>query len=481
VNKLEEQLRLSRMTEVAGLQPPTGGWEAISTQLQDDPIDKTDEKETPIMTNPRWWIIDLSLVLLFGGLAFSSVSPANADREPTSIVADAQLFQGAVPEIAETSLALKEAPMPTLEARNVTPVTGEGVRKNTTSEAFATDEPSLAAVEAAANSSEAEEKPDDVVSIQGVEQIEELPSVDANREVMSALTPIILKTGSESLFAGGVKPAKLTSLISSEAVEMLFVGNEILPISNRPASFTSLPSIVVSSETEFNRKRKLKIRPQIELHASLSGHYLKDFRGSNLYDRDVTTGGIERLFILPSGETLPVSYRQPDLSSNFRSSGRLDFGISRQSRSGFLFRLATGLYYSTNDRPSKDFNEVTGTEVREDFYERRFIIPLEVGLQYTFRKRHRFRPFLGLNLVRYLHNDAVQRTSFFDAQTGSEGLIAQLTSKGVNVEDLDFSITTGFQYKLTRRWSGGVTLYAHTQGSYLIESPFGVEVRYSLK
>lgn len=496
VNKLEEELRKSRRTENPDLQPPAEGWAAISKRLQEAGVAATPGQsggETPPgVGGAGWaWPTVIGGILLAAGLFYGSYALGAdkgekdaelmirtevlaADPEDTRIepepIADKNAKEADKLVATDSKLVITQEEVP---ASSINLVGQEGSEKKA--------DPILANPQP--------KRSDGVIAIPTIPtkklaevQLPERESVEPARSVAEVENaPVqIEKNGAEP--EGNASPGLLTAGPAKSLEEVVLpLKANLFRVADKQESFGHLPAISSPVLPEYSRNGKLKVRPELQLHASLSGHYVKGYEQSLFFDRDVGTGGVGRLFILPSGEAVPANFRSTDIVSNFRKSIRLDIGINRQTSSGFLWRVSTGLYYSINSRPSDNFEGVANTEIRQDYYARRFIIPLETGLQFTFRKRKRFRPYLGINIVSYLHNDSVERTSFFDGQTQEEGLVGQFASVGITPEDLDISFSTGFQYKLTQQWSAGLSLYAHAQGNYFIESPFGIEVRYSLK
>lgn len=510
MKKIEKQLRQSRQNGIPGLQPPAGGWEAINARINDNPANvsttATPNTGKGFVANLSWvsWLVSFVGLVLLGGLlvslitdpspventALATVAPATTTEQAAARPAGETTATLAQPQEPSTSVAAAEETAEVAPVPPKTNVDGPLSPAKPETPKAARNRPGILA-----------NKPANATTEEGTEN--KLPTANApvtdkadgpvGDKLATAPSPRAAGTPNPPVAPneGGITvlpPADqaLTKLPAGEGATSAALAVTELPFSMSSlsvpaAEFGALPAIIVGPAPERNRNGKLRARPEFQVSAGLSGHHLRGFNNSRFYSRDVTTGGADRLFVLPSGEALPVRFNRSDLNNNLRRSIRFDVGINRQFSSGFLARAKLGVYYATNDRASDDFEQVTGSLVREDYYERRFIAPLELGFQYTFRKRFRFRPYLGVNYVLYVANNSVQRTTFFDAQTQSQGLIGQFESRGVSFADRDFSLTAGFQYKLTDKISAGLSLYVHSQSAYFIESPFGLEVRYSLK
>lgn len=495
VNKLEEQLRNSRETSMTGLYPPEGGWDAISTRLATGAT-AGGEVISGSTGSAVWkWLLGSCSLVALAALVYALALPTenkfsgpeivptesrslatlndtSTGKEETAVTKDLMVTGDVVAENAAPN-KLNQEKSPAESKVAVKPATAGTAEITTTQRNQVNRQASTSAAELAG---------------EGRQRTEETTTEDirtpTSKAVEEETTNERLASGAENTIAP--LPRKDQSVVeSSKAKTPLFAVPALVQrtemLTPEEPSFGELPEIVVPDFPTFKRNGKPRVRPEFQLHGSLSGHYVADARGSRFYTRNTSTGGAGRLFVLPSGEPVPVNFLRSDTESNIRRSVRLDVGISRQFGSGFLVRAATGVYHSTNGRRQSDFNLIELPEVREDFYERRFIVPLELGFQYTFRKRYRFRPYVGVNVVRYLHYDAVQLISFRDPQTQGVGVASLLRSQGVARNDMDYSLTTGFQYKVSDRLSVGLALYLHSQLSFFIENPFGIEVRHSLK
>lgn len=201
----------------------------------------------------------------------------------------------------------------------------------------------------------------------------------------------------------------------------------------------------------------------------------------NFYSRDFTPSS-PRTFVMPSGESFSGWYSGGQSFSSFKANSfYFRSGISRQTGDGFYFSAELGAYKGYSRRRSDDYEQVGRDEIRLDADRKEFMLTYSIGMQYTFLKRHRFRPYLGVQGLGFLYYYGQNETTFFDGQTQTAGLERRFTTRQYFLDAFDFALLAGFQYKFTQRFSVGVSLFANGGYDYFLEAPVGVEVRYSLK
>lgn len=520
VNKLEKELTLSRATEIPGLTPPAGGWEAVQKKLNTGASAPAGPPGPTTLIAKPWWLLSLAAISLAmaayltlsagenpqlsalnaaaqvaaRSATTTTVSPSSRSANHTDEVVPAGTSVPTGSNTPELSTAsAPETGKPTPDAAAIAANTAERRSADNQSPARVTNSPNGTdnqpagslpapppATDAAGDTNKPNPGPKTTISGGETPVMNNAPLAPGKDEADASATPNEAPETPTDESASDKKYIEIPgeSRASQPALTSL-PAHDIAPLRS-DATYRPKPAFPASPSV-YSKNGKLKVRPETQVHGGISGHYMRSFQNSRFYSRDVSTGGASRLFVLPNGEALPVRFRESELRNNLRRNVRLDVGISRQTSSGFLFRAIAGFYYGTDSRAEDDFGSVTGLRVREDYYRRELAVPVELGIQYTFNKRHRFRPYLGVNLVGYLHYSGVERYTFFDAQTQSSGLVSEFRSNGVEFGEMDISLTAGFQYKFTQRLSAGLNLYAHGGGSYFLESPFGFEVRYSLK
>ena len=282
-------------------------------------------------------------------------------------------------------------------------------------------------------------------------------------------TPAGVVANDASGFAAVPRPSAIVALTTTPF--------DPLAVEMRPVVAPALTPVVPPA---YDRRGRLRVAAETQVFGNVSGHYVRDFRRSRLYTTDLGGQSPSRTFVRPNGETVPVRFQNSDSGvDNYRRTLRLDAGILRQFSSGFAARAKLGLYYATNERLGGS-DAVSGTTVREDFYARRFMVPFEVSLQYTLRKRKRFRPYVGVGLGTVLAYDGVERLTFKESGA-APALISELRVRGIERITADIVLEAGFQYRINDRWSAGLATYANGQSNYFIENPYGLEVRYSLR
>jgi len=531
VNKLEEQLRASRRTEVPGLQPPAGGWEAISGQL-------TAEAGTGASTAAGSatakavlikWLTGLGGLLVIVAATFY-VATTGTDSD-TSPVTHTELV-GSVPENNGTAISAandlntenqitRDATAGTVPDRSPAPrkATAVTIKTGTNTERSAaarnkntTSDPRPAAGVKTSNDDDFDATKA-VPSVSGIDQSKRSVGNSRNspgRQTQpGGVTQPIRKTTTVSLPAPdttnspatGTAPRTVTPPPGTpeSAVNDLTPGDN----STEPASITSvkplfskripvlrtidlladnleamlpLPTNVPDERT---RRGKPKARKEWQLHGSISGNRSTLF-SDQIFER-VAAQQASRVFQLPGGDTVYGGFRRTARSNNIRTTMRLRAGLDRQLSSGFMFRSGIGLSHTYTSVDPGQAESLAPNEIRIQDRLTEWIVPVELSVQYTFLKRHRFRPYLGIGTFSTLFYSGKERNVFTEGLTDQSGLVeGRIITEFVPLY-FDISVTAGFQYKITRDWSAGVYLWAGNDTDIFIDAPVGLEVRYTLK
>lgn len=253
--------------------------------------------------------------------------------------------------------------------------------------------------------------------------------------------------------------------------------------------FTGFESLMFfDKDNELNedgkfRKFKRPVRPSWQLHGGLQGLTGNrfSFRGSNTILRrtDNGSGGFD--ITLPDGELVNASFTGAFTNSVTRTDNFMfRVGATRQTAWGGAFRGTLG-YYHGSERQVQDFSQLGPDELAFDEEFNSSAATLELGFQYTFLRRHKFRPYLGVNSVFFLGSSWTNEQFVFDNQTGQRALVSQFDNSVRTSFWQGISVTAGFQYQLFPRLSAGAYLWGHGSVDNWIETPVGLEVRYLLK
>lgn len=156
-------------------------------------------------------------------------------------------------------------------------------------------------------------------------------------------------------------------------------------------------------------------------------------------------------------------------------------GIGRQTSWGGLWRFSAGLYHSSFRMKNDEFTDLQPNEIRTFIDNREMVVMTEVGLHYVFRRRSRFRPYVGAHAVIFPYYDGVSTLSFVEGDTGETGLVERFSSTEYFPPYIDLSLTLGFQYQLNEHLSAGAFLWVNGGADLYLDAPLGVEVRYSPK
>ncbi|NJC26737.1 hypothetical protein [Neolewinella antarctica] len=259
----------------------------------------------------------------------------------------------------------------------------------------------------------------------------------------------------------------------------------------------AMPILDTSLLSPALKRRYLKLYRQQQGRGSFKGNWQvtaslgvgstsdKDYRNYT-YTRTATPGN-GRSFILPSGEIVfterSASFRNgrdQDLTSATTLYPRL--GVARQTRRGWYFHASTGYYYNRlqlkGDNPYVGLND---DEVQLVVTSREDAVSLEFGIQYTFMRSRRFRPFLGAGLFSTLYYRGEERWDFYDANTRQQGVFRGFRSEEFFPIYPELGLTAGFQFAVTERVSVGAQLFSNGGSNVYYDAPFGAEVRYALK
>ena len=185
-------------------------------------------------------------------------------------------------------------------------------------------------------------------------------------------------------------------------------------------------------------------------------------------------------FVGDNGEVIPAEVTESWVDEGMFLSTQYRLGIARQSTWGGRFNLTAGY---ARARYRNNFDPLDGLNTNElrtytDATERSLY--LDLGFQYTFNRRGRFRPYLGAGLTTFLFYDGQNTLRFADANTQSTGLVEHLGTTQYLPLYPDFHVMAGFQYGVTERLSVGAGLWANLGSEVTIMAPFQVEARYQL-
>lgn len=190
-------------------------------------------------------------------------------------------------------------------------------------------------------------------------------------------------------------------------------------------------------------------------------------------------------FIRDNGSVLYANY--PDVGSGrnpdepYVNDKLYQLGINRLTNWGGSFRLSLGYYRTRFRLRNESFTDLQATEVRTYTDAKERSLFSEVGFQYNFFRRGRFRPYVGINATAHLYYNGFIDERFIVGATGETGLVSKFSSKEYFPIYPDFSLTVGFQYQFTDRLSAGAFVWANNGYDLLIDAPLGIEMRYSLR
>jgi hypothetical protein len=227
------------------------------------------------------------------------------------------------------------------------------------------------------------------------------------------------------------------------------------------------------------KRRRLKARPEWQLHGSISGFVGEDFDGTLAYDV-AAPGSSEIFFVRPSGGLIHVEPNAERGHSNRLEQIYLKAGVNRQTSSGFLFRSSIGLFRSKSFQIGSQ-GELMADQVEVKTAKHETIVPIELGLQYTFLRRKRVKPYAGVHLIGYLNYLGVDESYFTEGATAEEGLVSRFSSQEFIALTPDLAVTLGLQYQISSRISAGAFLWGNVGGNFFVQAPLGMEIRYSLK
>ncbi|NJC26738.1 hypothetical protein [Neolewinella antarctica] len=258
---------------------------------------------------------------------------------------------------------------------------------------------------------------------------------------------------------------------------------------------TTLPVADAEPLTVTKRRYDRLLRRQQRKH--YEGHWLVngslgigldnygDYR-NRTYTRS-TTGEGGRNFILPSGEIIFTeryfgSYYNYDNQDITRSTGIYPrIGLARQSRWGGYFHATAGYYRSRVKLRGDPYDDLADNGIQTVVTSEEDVGTLEIGFQYTFLRRHRFRPYLGFSFFNTVYYHGEERQHVYDVQTRQRGIVSGFRSKEFFPLYPEFALTAGFQFEVTKRLSLGAQIFANEGFNIFIDAPVGVEARYTLK
>ena len=232
-----------------------------------------------------------------------------------------------------------------------------------------------------------------------------------------------------------------------------------------------------------NRRKPLPpAKWQGVLSTSYGSYVSGNYGYQQLFDRGGQQDRFGENFVLPDGEIVEATYADGSyrsIDAKIRSY-LLRAGLIRQSRWGGLYQLKFG-YYRSRTNMGEPPATVTRTDQLLRYRTLRVdAITSELGIQFTFAKRHRFRPYVGFNLLAYLYYRGERTQYVYDERTDQTGLVEGYRSQETLSPSLDFALTAGFQFAVTDELSVGGFLYVNGATNYYLDAPFGIEARYTL-
>ena len=195
--------------------------------------------------------------------------------------------------------------------------------------------------------------------------------------------------------------------------------------------------------------------------------------------------GAIRNFVTTEGEVIPVRYAgndYPDRATGSRGYSQfLRGGIQRQSRWGGAVLLNVGFARQGGKVRIEDLpNAPAQAEYLVHSAYKEVALTTELGFQYTFFRRRRVRPYLGVGLINFLYYYGEEDSIGRDLATGQERLQRRFFSREYFPMYPDLTITAGLQVTVTKQLSLGVYTWANSASNIWIEAPVGIEGRFRL-
>ncbi|MEM9529263.1 MAG: hypothetical protein AAGA31_21820 [Bacteroidota bacterium] len=463
MRQLEEQLRLSRQREREGLQPPEGGWSALEAKLPE--LTPSGGAAAPVSgleggaMKSSLWLVTVgifSLVLLVASWSPWMKSKPQQEGEKPLPTTPSLLSEPKVVPFAPMSVP-EDQWQNTKEKSNQKSTVAKVTENNRTMLA------AKASVGKMAIQAISVEAPPVENTLPSTKLATELPKEKV--VITAAIKPLELETvGLED------RLPNVLSILGTNRKPAV----EVLTASAEP----HLP------EFKFSRTRKPKGRVEWQAHLSVSGTtYAYDWGVNYGRYRRATGTGFNNQFILPSGEviqTVPISNIDGQGRNVFKSA-LVRFGVDRQLHWGGTFRSSIGYFRSTYRENRNNFSELPDDEVWTTNNNVENAIPLELGFRYTFRRRKRLRSYLELNTLSMLYYRGVQNASFVDGLTQQSGLIRRYESTEYANILSGISLSAGVQYQVNPRMALSAFVWVNGDESVILEAPFGLEVRHSLR
>lgn len=243
---------------------------------------------------------------------------------------------------------------------------------------------------------------------------------------------------------------------------------------------------IVGSEQTFGKHRRPSWSAW-QLHGGVGGLIGKrnfNFGGGTIYERTESQFS-SRVITLASGEEVGLqSVGGTSEVDIFNNNLHYRFGVIRQTNWGGAYSLSLN-HYRYNERDVVDRNTLDTDQFTLDRHYKERSSFVDIGFQYTILRRHRFRPFVGLGLILGYSLKTERFDEFFVAETGETGE-DPLTSSNLSFSTpsnlAEVTVTAGFQYQLTSRWSVGAHAWGNIGWDNLfVEAPLALEARYILK
>lgn len=531
MSKLEDKLRESRRKERPDLQPPAGGWEAIQASLAVTAVAATAAGTTTTAvggtaaTTAKLSLLATALKALIGLTVLGGVTAAGWSLTTTSD--DADLSSAPSTEVRSTDNevtstdATAEDDNPGSEQANTLEVAQGQMQEevpsaNSDAPASANkdlevngDLPSPTEIRpnsgifqnvAPANAGDQAQRADSGTETGNNQSAPETNSTEnglTNTGDQSAGTENTeSKVTAPSLpFAMGETPSTAddeqavtdNGQVAAQANAMLVKALEAAPLQEVGFSWSTAPyaleaEILPRAEETFRKHRRSNWTAW-QLHGgvnALIGKRNFQFGNSTIFERTAPGQGTD-IFVLPSGENIEAEFAQffvrPETFSN---NSLLRLGVTRQTRWGGVIR-ATLNHYRYNLTTEVDLSVLQPTQIAFSQNERERASFLDLEFQYTFLRRHRFRPFVGIGTMIAVNSNFEVENSFFDAQTGQSGFVSTETFDNPLFTPIDITASLGFQYQVSPRLSVGAQLWGNTGIDVFIEAPIGIEMRYTLK
>jgi hypothetical protein len=494
LNKLEKQLRASRGREVPDLTPPTGGWEAINAELGTDPAgERAPVYEQTVPSLIKWWGSGVGVLLLVLVAALMPLGGGAPAEQALGLATEAALA------VAKAEVADVEGITEFSEQKEEQQMNEKVIRNNEVTDSPASVKPDKT-IKPAGKTMIAGQG-DKVAVEQKVVVEQQREPVGSNRSSVKAADnngaatdiPVTAPAlsgkegdGEESI----VLDTSQLRTVAPEAKPEVFAdssGEVYLPL-ELPSTLSGLTLVdqwptgvipVVHRKLSLFKSRRSKARPEWQFHGSISGFIGEDYDGTLAYDV-APPGGSGIFFVRPSGGLIHVESDAVRGNSNRLEQIYIKAGINRQTSSGFLFRTSVGVVRSKSFQ-GRSLGMLTPDEVEVKKAKDETIVPVEIGLQYTFLRRRRIKPYAGVHLVGYLNYLGAGESYFTEGATAEEGLVSRFSSQEFIALIPDLAVTLGLQYQISRKISAGVFLWGNIGGTFFVQAPFGVEVRYSLK